>query len=140
MIFYECYILGTPATTTGPTDCEYVVTADTLSDLPLTFADGTVIELTPDGGLKFTFPEPRDITDINLQSPLGAPSLEALPETTDGALPEESPLEGSPGTPTTNIINTADVTSVTVRRDDGGEIQPEDFTSLEVIACEESKC
>ncbi len=110
-----------------------------IDDLPETFEDGTTAELTPDGGIKFTFPEPRDITDVNLQSPADAPGLEVVTESTEGDLGEASPIYGTPGTPLTNPINTEDVISVTIRRTDGDEVQPSDITSLEVIACEESK-
>ncbi len=131
----KCYLVPT----TLPSDCEYDITPELFDLLPKTYGDDTVVELTPDGGIKFTFPEPRDVTEIILQSPDGAPALEAVPETEESAPAEESPLDADTETPFSNPINEQDVTSITIRRTDSEPIEPEDVTILTVVACEEGK-
>ena len=132
---------GTPTTVK---DCIYTVTPEDLPNLPKTFEDGTKAEKNPDGTVTFTFPadeeEPRDVTDVKVQQPDGSPVLSASPETKDGAPAEEFPLEEtSPDSPASNEVVVEDVSSVTIKGPDGGALKPEDFTSIEVVACEEGK-
>ncbi len=130
----------TPAPTTSLIDCIYDVTPEELDeDEPVTFEGGVTADLTPEGTIVYTFEEPRDLTNVIVDTPEDIP-LEVVPVKEDGTEGEPIPLnEGN------NPINPAenpdadDITSVIIKRVDDAPLEPSDIMNIEVVACEEGK-
>ncbi len=126
------------ATPTSPVDCIYDVTPEELDqDEPVTFDGGVTADLTPDGEIVYTFEEPRDLTDVVIDTPEDTP-LEVLPVKEDGTEGEPIPLDegNNPINPAENP-DAKDVTSVIIRRIDDEPMESTDITNIEVVACEE---
>ncbi len=100
------------------------------------FDDGVKAKLTPDGEIKYTFPEPRDLTDVKLQADTEDTPLEAVPYTATGPK-DPIPLTGGDDEPESNPTNVPDVIAVVIRTTDGSDISPEDIPSIEVETCKE---
>ncbi len=57
-----------PVTTpTAPVDCIFELTSDELKEGVVTFESGVTAELTPEGEVVYTFPEPRIFTSVVTQ-------------------------------------------------------------------------
>ncbi len=133
------YTTVKPATTTPPVDCIYDVTPEELiPDKPIEYDEGVTAELTPEGTVVFTFPEPRKLTEVTLQAPDGT-KLEVVPVREDGTEGQPKDLKSSPDKPKSTKLKESDVTKVIVRAKDGNPVTPADIVALEVTACKEGK-
>ena len=123
-------------TTTAPLDCMYDVTPEELfTDEPIQYNDDVMAALTPEGAIKFTFPVPRDLSNVKLQAPDGV-DLVVIPIYEDGTEGKPITLSSSPDNEISNPIQLPrKIIGVLIRRKDDNPIKPEDFTSLEVTAC-----
>ena len=128
-----------PPITTAKPDCLYDLIPDVLDkDTPYTFVDGTTAELTDNGGIKYTFPEPRDVTEVTLQALDTTDNVVIVAETLEGVPPEETPVDGLVNQPMVNPVYLPDVISVTIKRDDDSPFENGDIIALTIEACEES--
>ncbi len=131
----------TPTTTpTSPVDCIYDVTPEELEeDEPVTFEGGVTADLTPEGMIVYTFDEPRDLTDVFVDTPEDV-DLEVIPVKEDGTQGEPIPLDegNNPVNPAENP-DADDITSVIIKRVDDEPLEPTDITNIEVVGCEEGK-
>ena len=94
-------------------------------------------DLTPEGTIVYTFEEPRQLTDVVVDTPGDIP-LEVIPVKEDGTPGEPIPLEegNNPINPYENP-DAQDVTSVIIRKPDETPLIPADITNVQVVACEE---
>ncbi len=125
-------------TTTAPSDCIYIPTADDLEasiSEPIVYGDGTTAQLLPDGTVEFIFPDVRDITGVNVQGETLPDQLIVQTFNEADEPNEESPLNTDN---TDTPLAEEDVKRIIISNPDGS-IEPEDFTSIEVVACGESK-
>ncbi len=108
-------------------------------DEPVTFEGGVTADLTPEGTIVYTFEEPRDLTDVVIDTPEDTP-LEVVPMKEDGTEGEPIPLDegNNPINPAENP-DAKDVTSVIISRTDDEPIESTDITNIEVVACEEGR-
>ncbi len=98
------------------------------------YDDGVKSKLQ-DGKIKFTFPQLRDVTGVNVQAAVDA-GLEVV-VVTDTGTTEAMPLTSDENTPAENVMSVPDATAVIIRKANGDDINPDDIISIEVKACEE---
>ncbi len=106
----------------------------------MTFDGGITADVTPEGTLEYTFPEPRPVSEIDVQTKDDKP-VEVVFELEDGTVTTPTPLETSPDEPVKNDItpDQPGVVKVIIKTPDDTPLTPEDIISVEVIACKEGQ-
>ena len=107
---------------------------------PVTYADNVAADITPEGTLKYTFPDPRPISEISLQTAKPEKPVEVVFELDDGTNTSPVPLDTSSDEPTRNDIpDQPNVVKVVIKNVDNSPLTPDDIIFAEVIACKEGK-
>lgn len=127
-------------TTPSELDCVYDIAGEELaSPEPVQFAEGIKAEITSDGLLQFSFPAPRDVTEVKLKTDESV-ELVIIPVYQDDKQGSPTPLRSSPAEQISTPLVQVNVKKVLIKKADGSSLVPTDITTLEVIACRHGKC
>ncbi len=137
-------IVFSVVTTTSPKDCIYGlspadVTSVIGSGTMKSFDAGVMANLSAVNELMFNFPEPTDLTNIDLTVPSGV-TLEYVTVLADGTVSTPKPLVNgaNPIDPATDA-DAAGIIAVVIRPSGGGPLPEGDLTSIVIEACLEGK-
>ncbi len=130
-----------PPTTTPPAvfECLHRVTSEDLeSNKPVTFPDATKVQLLPRGVVKFTFPEPRDLSEVIVKVPADV-ELELVPVKEDGTKLPPVKVDVESEDTIKTALSEKNVKEVFIRKTDKTPLKPSDFTAIDIIACKAGK-